>query len=288
MSEQISWLDPEDKVRKSIGRLKMFEPEDGYYLAFSGGKDSICIKQIAIEAGVKFDAHYNLTTVDPPELVQYIKQVHPDVEINRPERTMWELIVYEKAPPTRIARYCCGELKERSGEGRYVITGVRWAESARRANNRGVVETNFGNKNRKDSLKLNNDNDEARRMVETCVMKSKHVVNPIIDWTDEDVWWFIKSRNLEYCILYDEGFARLGCIGCPQGNERQMKSQFARWPMYYRSYIRAFDKMVAKRIELGLDTTWANGQEVMDWWISNIRHEKPIEGQEEMEFDDGE
>ena len=107
---QISWIDNEEKIKKSIDRLKMFEPPEGYYLAFSGGKDSIVIKQLAIEAGVKFDAHYNLTTVDPPELVQYIKTVHSDVEIHRPEKTMWELISTKTMPPSRFMRYRCNVL----------------------------------------------------------------------------------------------------------------------------------------------------------------------------------
>jgi phosphoadenosine phosphosulfate reductase len=78
------------KVQNAIGILKQFEPEDGYYLAFSGGKDSICIYQLAKMAGVKFDSHYNLTTVDPPEVVRFIKTEYPDVEIHRPKESMWE------------------------------------------------------------------------------------------------------------------------------------------------------------------------------------------------------
>ena len=82
-----------DKVQMSIERLQYFEPPEGYYLAFSGGKDSIVIYDLAVKAGVKFDAHYNLTTVDPPELVKFIKQEYPDVERHRPEMNMWQLIV---------------------------------------------------------------------------------------------------------------------------------------------------------------------------------------------------
>ena len=139
-----------DIVQVAIDRLKTFEPEDGYYLAFSGGKDSVVIKTLADMAGVKYDAHYNLTSVDPPELVHFIKSFD-DVIIERPKDkdgkqiTMWNLIPPKKLPPTRIARYCCEALKEGGGEGRFTVTGVRWAESARRKNNRGGV----GNRKRK-------------------------------------------------------------------------------------------------------------------------------------------
>lgn len=72
-----------DKVQTAIERLKVFEPEEGYYLAFSGGKDSVVVKALANMAGVKYDAHYNVTTVDPPELVQFIKEKHPDVILKK-------------------------------------------------------------------------------------------------------------------------------------------------------------------------------------------------------------
>lgn len=133
------------KVQTAIDRIKSFEPPEGYYLAFSGGKDSIVTKALLDMAGVKYDAHYNLTTVDPPELVQFIKEYHPDVTIEIPRDkdgnrvTMWNLIPRKLMPPTRIVRYCCQVLKEGGGDGRFTVTGVRWAESARRKNNQGEI-----------------------------------------------------------------------------------------------------------------------------------------------------
>lgn len=136
-----------DKVQKAVELLRLFEPKDGsgYFLAFSGGKDSVCVKALADMAGVKYDAHYSVTSVDPPELVRFIKASYPDVIFDHKldddgkPITMWSLIRKKKYPPTRIARYCCAELKETSGEGRTVVTGVRWAESANRMANQGVI-----------------------------------------------------------------------------------------------------------------------------------------------------
>jgi phosphoadenosine phosphosulfate reductase len=253
-----------DKVKTAIERLRVFEPEEGYYLAFSGGKDSVVIKKLADLAGVKYDAHYSLTTVDPPELVIFIKSAHPDVIIDKPDETMWELIVRKRMPPTRIVRYCCDVLKERHGIGRIVVTGVRWAESTRRKTARGLV--NIGSP--KTGAILNNDNIESRRMVESCYQKQKTLLNPIVDWSDEEVWEFIEEYNVEYCRLYDEGFSRLGCIGCPMAGSEGMKKDFERWPMYKRSYIRAFQKMIEKRKADGLNTEWETGEECMMWWMN--------------------
>ena len=145
-----------DKVQKTIERLKSFEPPDGYWLAFSGGKDSQCIYHLAQMAGVKFEAVYSVTSADPPELVWFIKDNYPDVRFqrqyyddNKPEHyyangkpkpiTMWSLIADHTLPPTRKVRSCCASLKEPGGSGRGVVTGVRWDESTNRAATHGVV-----------------------------------------------------------------------------------------------------------------------------------------------------
>lgn len=139
-------LDGRDKVKIAIGRLKTFEPPEGYFLAFSGGKDSQCIYHLAKMAGVKFDAHYSVTSVDPPELIRFIKEYYPDVKREIPHDkdgkpiTMWNLIPRKHIPPTRYVRYCCKELKECNGKERVVLTGVRWAESHKRKETSGVAK----------------------------------------------------------------------------------------------------------------------------------------------------
>lgn len=144
--------DLKDKVQQSIKRLKSFVPEEGYYLAFSGGKDSVCCKALLDMANVKYDATYRVTTVDPPELVRFIKEQHPDVKREVPRYgtrrgpewegkpiTMWNLIPWKMMPPIRRVRYCCDFLKESGGDGRMIVTGVRWDESKNRENNQGEV-----------------------------------------------------------------------------------------------------------------------------------------------------
>jgi len=258
-----------DKVQIAIDRIQQFEPPEGYYLAFSGGKDSQTIYHLSKEAGVKFDAHYNLTTVDPPELVRFIKSNYPDVIIERPRFTMWELIVKNGVPPTQLQRYCCRELKEKGGENRMSITGVRWAESVRRSKARAMLEK-FG----KDKI-LFNDNDDTRKMIDICQLKSKRILNPIIDWKDGEVWDYLNLRKIKHCQLYDQGYYRLGCVGCSMGNKEQRLRQFARWPKYYQAYLRAFDRMLTQRERRGKTTKWHTAQDVMDWWIYEMPKADP-------------
>ena len=135
----------EEKVKRAIKNLQAYEPEEGYYMAFSGGKDSVTLKALADMAGVKYEAVYRVTSVDPPELVRFIKNEHPDVirEVPRDRDgnpiTMWNLIPKRLMPPTRVVRYCCSSLKETGGDGRMTLTGVRWAESSNRKQNQGLV-----------------------------------------------------------------------------------------------------------------------------------------------------
>ena len=236
--EQTLWGE-RDKVQIAIDRLKEFEPTEGYYLAFSGGKDSITVYRLAQMAGVKFQAVYNITTVDPPELVQFIKREYPEVERHHPTESMWALIALHQGPPLRHQRYCCAELKERGGTGRVVLTGVRWAESPRR---------------------------NKRRMTEQCMTDgSKTFLHPIIDWTTDEVWEFIRQERLPYCSLYDEGFSRVGCVLCPMS--RNTERDIARWPKIAAQYVRTLDRIVIQRQETGEPCTYANGQEWFDWWI---------------------
>lgn len=271
------------KVEKSIERLKAFEPKEGYYLAFSGGKDSVVCKALCDMAGVKYDAHYRVTSVDPPELVRFIKEKHPDVAREVPRYadgtpiTMWNLIVKNKYPPTRLARYCCQDLKEDGGDGRVTITGVRWAESANRARTHGIVSVRGGQMSEESGFKSNgrggfvlvNDNEDSRRMVEQCYTRHKTCLNPIIDWTDEDVWEFIKANNIPYCELYDQGLHRLGCIGCPMAGTKGREKEFARYPKFKDAYLRAFGRMLEARKAAGkhAEATWATPMDVFNWWM---------------------
>lgn len=281
------------KVNKSIERLKAFEPPEGYYLAFSGGKDSVVCKALMEMAGVKYDAHYRVTSVDPPELVRFIRDEHPDVERAVPRYemqrgaewegkpiTMWNLIPWKLIPPARLVRYCCQFLKESGGDGRMTVTGVRWAESYNRAKNQGTITIMDKSAGRKlgdhpgfkstvrGGVVLINDNDDSRRMIEQCYRRHRTTVNPIIEWSDADVWEFIKAHGISYCSLYDEGWRRLGCVGCPMAETRRREKEFLRWPKYQDAYLYAFAKMLDMRRAKGRPTErWQTPEDVFNWWM---------------------
>ncbi len=238
---------PINKIQQAIDRLKVYEPPEGYYLAFSGGKDSITIYKLAELAGVKFDAHYNVTTIDPPELTKFIKNEYPDVNWDRSNKTFLKELVRRGFPNGRKRRWCCHEFKEQGGNDRFVLTGIRWEESVSRSN---------------------------RKMVETCnKLAGKHYLHPIIDWKESEVWEFIKLNNLKYCELYNKGQKRIGCLFCPMANGESRKQDVINYPKYVKAFIRAFEKRYQYGIDNKLDFSkrWKSGEDMFWWWMQNHR-----------------
>lgn len=258
---------------------------------YSGGKDSDVMLELFHRSGIPFEAHNSHTTADAPQTVRHIRKVFKSLEekgikceIEMPKYkgehiTMWKLIPLKLMPPTRQVRYCCQVLKETGCANRYIATGVRWAESRQRKEREEFekIGKTKATKEKFTSIMLMNDNDANRRMNELCMQKNKMVVNPIIDWKDSDIWEFIHSEHIETCDLYKCGYDRVGCIGCPIAGNKRYK-EFADFPKYKQSYIRAFERMLDARKEKGLETQWETGEDVFRWWMNDDN----LDGQMEL------
>lgn len=287
-----------DKEQKAIQRIKIASEMSLHHYGkplvctYSGGKDSDVMLELFRRSGVPFEVHNSHTTADAPQTVRHIRKVFSVLElegikceIEMPtymgDRTsMWKLIPQKLMPPTRIVRYCCSVLKETGCKNRYISTGVRWAESSSRKT-RGEFEK-IGDKKIEaenfSEVMLMNDNDARRRMTELCIMKHKMVVNPIIDWTDADVWEFIRSEHIQTCDLYRRGYDRVGCIGCPMAGKKRWR-EFADFPQYKKLYIHAFDRMLEERKRRGKESKWNTAEEIFLWWMedNNIPGQMSIE-----------
>lgn len=296
-----------DLEQKAIARLR--EASDmslKFYklpliITTSGGKDSSVCTHLAERAGIPFEVMHNHTTADAPETVYFIRRELARLEgkgikcfVNMPvykgvRTSMWNSIPQKIMPPTRLVRYCCSVLKERGGAGRFITTGVRWAESTKRKNTRGIYETMPSDPTKK--IILNNDNDDRRRLFETCTIKAKRVCNPIIEWTDADVWDYIESEKIQLNPLYGCGFSRVGCIGCPMAGTAGRQREFARYPKYQEMYIRAFDRMLEERQRRGkMQGSWragTTGRDVFHWWMEDGTLPGQLEFSDlEEEYDD--
>ncbi len=244
-------------------------------ICYSGGKDSDVLLQLAINSGINFEVLHNHTTVDAPETVYHIRNTFRRLElqgikctVEKPTYkgkpvTMWSLIQQKMFPPTRLIRYCCSVLKEKGGRNRAVATGVRRAESVARSK-RGIYEDFASNKEKK--IILNNDNDDKRRWFERCEKQAKTLVNPLVDWQDDDVKDYIQSEGITLNPLYCEGFRRVGCVGCPMAGKHRY-TEFRRYLTYKKAYIHAFDRMLETRKANGKEGTWQTGYDVFRWWL---------------------
>lgn len=283
-----------DKEQQAMERLRTASEmslrlfKQPLLLTDSGGKDSAVICRLAENAGIPFEIVHSHTTADAPPTVYHVRDRAKMYEEKGVKYTisyptykgqrvsMWSLIPLKKMPPTRLARYCCDVLKEQTGRDRFIVTGVRWSESTSRKNSRGALEV-LGSAKAK-SLILANDNDESRRLFETCQMKGKRVCNPIIDWSEQDVWDYLTEQKVKINPLYCEGWKRVGCVGCPIASKARY-AEFAMFPKYKELYISAFDRMIKVRNAEGRQTEWQNGVDVFHWWMED----GVLPGQIEME-----
>lgn len=229
-------------------------------LRFSGGKDSIVAKWLFDQAGVEYECRFSRTSVDPPELLTFIHTYYPDVIEERNRTTMFKMIVEKGFPPTRVCRYCCQEFKERNTcpKNAITVTGVRNAESKKRS---------------------------ERHKIEMCLaFRGVTLYHPIIKWTEEQVWKVILDNHLPYPVLYDEGFDRIGCVGCPLTSWRKIKREFERWINFERAYLWAFERMLEGR---NFDR-WKTKYDVMEWYIYGVREKYKaleVEGQQSFHAD---
>lgn len=251
-------------IRKAERLAMNYDPDDGYFLAFSGGKDSQALYHVAVLGGIKFKAHMNLTSVDPPEVIRFVKKQYPDVALTKPKDSIYNIAVKMGILPTMRTRWCCQEFKEMAGAGKVTLIGIRKQESTRRAKRKEVEISNHkfqgtleqlddyreeqNEKRRKkrsqkrDGVNITNATDEKTL---GCIHgKESLLISPIIDWTESDVWEFLNSVVcVPHCELYDQGWHRIGCINCPMASHKQKLIENERWPHVKRNWIKTITRI---------------------------------------------
>ena len=257
-----------DLIRKSEKMALRLDPENGFYNTFSGGKDSQCLYYLVKMAGVRHRTHMNLTSVDPPEVIRFVRAQYPDVELIRPRISIYELAKEERMLPTRKIRYCCKEFKEISGVGKVTLIGIRKEESTRRAK-RQEISTEIKGKRMEETFDQWSEHEE--KML-TCVGgKDKILVSPIIHWTERDVWEFLNVNGIPHCELYDQRYTRIGCICCPMSSPRQKRKEIERWPHVRRNWLKTIQWLIDNGY---VDHNFSDAEIGFRWWISGKSFDK--------------
>ena len=211
----------EKKVEHAVKLLQVCYKAAGEPLeiAYSGGKDSDVILELAKMSGIEYRAIYRNTTIDPPGTLKHV--LENGVEVRRPKETFFSLVM-ERAYPNRFRRFCCSVLKEYKILDNSVM-GIRKCESVKRS-------------------KRYSEPTECR----IYGSKKNHVnaIYPILDWSDEDELEFIKKRGIKLHPLYyrEDGSIdvtkRLGCMCCPLAYYKKRLQDFKQYPGMVRAYIR--------------------------------------------------
>ena len=247
-------------IRKAEKLALTMQPDEGFHVGFSGGKDSQAVLELVKMAGVKYRAVYNVTTNDPADNVRFIKHHYPDVEFNIPEKSYFQMIA-QNGVPTMFNRWCCAILKERAGVGCVVLTGVRKEESRKRSAYEAMVKWGRSKKN---AETIDLEKMEANEF--RCVNgKDKFMVFPILEWTERDVWDFIALRGLPANPCY-KTHKRVGCVFCPFARPKDIRAYCETHPKLKEAFIRAiyiYRERERNRQKL------PSAEEYFEWWLSH-------------------
>lgn len=240
-----------DLVLESIAFIKKGEhlamalnPKFGYWLAFSGGKDSQALLELVKMANIRYKAFYNVTTNDPPDNVYFIRNCYPEVEFIHPKVNFFKL-VEKNGLPMITRRYCCRVLKETSAPGMVVLTGVRSDESRRRA---GYTQTMVR------SRRLEHVNYSGERTLDDIIAsehrcikgKDSVMLYPLLKWTESDVWDFLRQRNVPKNPVYDYA-PRVGCMFCPYSTLATKEFYEQKYPKFKEHILNSLEVYMSKR-----------------------------------------
>lgn len=244
----------EKKVEQSKKLIKsIINSKDKFFvsklcLGFSGGKDSNVVYDLVMDIDNSIPCYYANTTIDPKGTLPFIRENYPNVEILNPKESFYQL-VKRKGLPTRLSRFCCDKLKEYVGVGKNMFEGIRSEESL----------------NRKGRDYIQCDNRKS--------YKGGQHIYPIYDWTEKDVWDYIRIKGIKTNPNYVQNggcMKRIGCVGCPLAGKNQRLYEFNVFPKNLRA--------VKRSIQIGMENnpqwkltklTNCDSELAIKWWLSN-------------------
>lgn len=232
----------EEQAIDRIRRFAKLSESMGYSVAlgFSGGKDSQVCYDLCVRAGINFTAYFN-RSFESRTTLDFIKKHYPNV-IWRHDHNYGYIenirVCHNGFLPTVETAYCCKDYKHNP---KYAdassIVGVRKAESAKRKESTPIEIKNKRTQKRHSEIINKYFEDYCQRTGATSVI----VLKPIVDWSDSDIWAYIKRHNLPVNPEYKET-TRVGCIVCPKANFLSNVKSLMKYPKLINAFIMAREK----------------------------------------------
>lgn len=196
----------EEYIKKTVA---VYSENSLPIVSFSGGKDSTVVSRLVMESLQKKDIihFFGDTTLEFPTTYEYCNNsfkknnTHTPLLDTKSEKDFFKLCDY-LGPPSRFERWCCTIFKT-SNISKLMETlppdtksisfmGIRRHESNKRKN--------------------------YKRTREDSKISNQIVSMPIIEWTDFDVWLYIRYKKLIFNDAYKMGYRRVGCWCCPNNS----------------------------------------------------------------------
>lgn len=228
---------------------------DVFYVAFSGGKDSVVSLDLVQRAlpHNEFKVLFGDTGMEFPDTystIEVIKQLCAKQNIEfitaksdfDPEDT-W----HKFGPPATVHRWCCSVHKTspqittlRKVLNKSDFTGMAFI---------GVRASESLSRNEYDYVSLGEKH------------KGQYSCNPILEWNSAELYTYIYSENLYLNEAYKKGNRRAGCLVCPRAAERNEYMARVCYPNEFNKFISMIREMYTANFssERKLDEFMANG-----------------------------
>lgn len=251
----------EQQEQEAISRIQRFAKlaramQFEVCVGFSGGKDSQVVYDLCKRSGIDFKAYFN-HAFESATTLRFIRDHYPEVTWRRDYPYGFISNIRKQAMlPTVQRSFCCENYKHNPD---YVdpcsVIGVRSEESYARRNRTTVMVKN------KTTLKKNKAllDDYFRENCQSIGTKSVIQLLPIIDWSHEDVWQYIREHGLPVNPEYSEHVTRVGCIVCPKANFNANYYGLSRYPLLVDAFIRALEHPYSTPPDNGTGLSRATG-----------------------------
>ena len=214
-------------------------------VAYSGGKDSLAVLLLAIEAfeneNIKFDVIFSDTQLELPETLQNVEIIKEKYNVNiiiAKATEFWNKLE-ELGPPSRDNRWCSEVCKmaplqtlinKKYENGCLTFVGLRKYESMNRS--------------------------KKPRIWNSPHIKKQMLCAPILNWTALHVWIYLLSKKAPYNKLYEKCFDRVGCYMCPAMELGEFELVRKIYPEYIDNWENILKDYAKKH---NLSEEWVNG-----------------------------